>query len=218
MHYYYKAIIHLAPWNYLSSALLGYVSINVQLLFTQLGYPWNQSLVPKHASVAIKKVGPRTFGLLMWVGSYNNFSREINEMQMSGVSITTCVTSVWHVFEKLSWYVVHVLLSILRRSERFILFTCSKKRAKNQTYSYYLDDYFNFLEKKPYFKAKTALPSPQCPRHYQWDGHVILVWPLELCTANEKKQSALGKEATELMDMVTSLCILFSVLEDLTYM
>lgn len=118
-YYCYKAIIQLALLNYFNSASLGYLNINIQVLITQVGYHGNQSLDPKHASLALKKVGPRTFGLLVRVSRYNNFSREINEMQMSGVSITTCVTSVGHDFEKLNLYVVLMLLSVLRRSERF---------------------------------------------------------------------------------------------------
>lgn len=48
----------------------------------------------------------------------------------SGVSITTCVTSVRHDFEKLNLYVVLMLLSIPGEVRDFICLTCSKKRAK----------------------------------------------------------------------------------------
>lgn len=83
----------------------------------------------------------------MRVSRYNNFRREINEMQMSGVSITTCVTCVWHDFEKLNLYVVPMLLSILRRSEIYFVYVLQKE-GKNKTCSYYLYDYIHFLEKK----------------------------------------------------------------------
>lgn len=125
-----------------------------------MGCHGNQSLDPKHASVALKKVGPRTFGLLVRVSRYNNFSGEINEMQMSGVSIATCVTSVGHDFEKLNLYIVLVLLSILRRSERFHLFNLLQKEGKNKTCSYYLYDYIHFGGRTPISKQR-----PHCHLH-----------------------------------------------------
>lgn len=179
-HCCYKAIIQLSLLN--NGAPLGYLSINIQVFLTQLGYHWNQSLDLKHASIALKEMGPRTFSLLIWVSRYNNFSREINEMQISDV---TCV---WRDFEKLNFCVVPMLLSILRRSERFILFTCSKKRAKIKLVAIICMTTSTFWKKEFYFKAEAELPSPQCPRHYQQDGHLILGWPLVLCTANEKSE------------------------------
>lgn len=72
----------------------------------------------------------RNSSLFMGIGRYNNFNREINGMQILGVTITTHVTFVWHYFEKLNLYIAFMLFCIFRIGKRFIFFMCSKKKAK----------------------------------------------------------------------------------------
>lgn len=95
-----------------------------------MSYQWNQSLEPKKALIALKEVDIRNSSLLMGVGRHNNFNREINGMQILGVTITTHITFAWHGFEKLNMYITPMLLFIFRISKRFIFFMCFEKRLK----------------------------------------------------------------------------------------
>lgn len=210
-HYCYKAIIQLSLLN--NGAPLGYLSINIQDFLTQLAYHWNQSLDLKHASIALKEMGPRTFGLLMWVGRYNNFSREINEMQMSSVRCNLCLTWFWKT-EFLCC--IHACFYSQEKWEIYFIYLLQKE-GKNKTCSYYLYDYINFLEKRILFQSRdcTSISAVSQTLPARWTFNSGLT----TCAMHSKwkKWRPLGKKITEVMDMVTSHCILCSVLEALTY-
>lgn len=97
----------------------------------------------------------------MGIGRYNNFNREINGMQILGVTITTHVTFVWHDFEKLNLYIAFMLFCIFRIGKRFIFFMCSKKKAKIKlvTIICMTSSIFWKKKKKIWFKAERTLSS-----------------------------------------------------------
>lgn len=112
---------------------------------------WNQSLDPKHAPIALKEVDIRNSGLLMGVGRYNSFSREIKWNAESRCHhyypCNLCLTWFWKIES------VHYTHASFYFQDEIFLYLLQIE-GKNKTYSYYLYDFIHFLGKKNPFQSR----------------------------------------------------------------